>query len=217
MEIRDRKERRNRRKKALRVKKTIALILIIAVACGALIYALIRTGESDSTIRNNIVTGDNTSTRPDNIEPDIEDEEQGPESGARHEEPQDTSGELEDSGNNMDLSPIPADESEVDFVIKNYLNIYVSLINDTELEYYFLDNVVLRNSSFYETVTQEIDRLRQSGNTYELEDYYVNNIVRGITNSELNVEVSQIISGRTEKFIYSLYFDRNGVFIKERK
>lgn len=115
------------------------------------------------------------------------------------------------------LQPVKANDKLMDPFFENYLNIYVNLANDSELEFYYFDNVVLKSSNFYKALNDEIQKLRQTKIKYVLNDFKVENISKGESESELIVQVSQVINKKTEKYSYVVYFDKSGVFIKDRK
>jgi hypothetical protein len=113
--------------------------------------------------------------------------------------------------------PIKSNEKLIDPFMENYLNIYINLANDSELEFYYLDNVVEKNGKFSKILTEEIQKLRQAKVKYSLDDFKIESITKGGSDSELIVIVSQTINKKITKYTYTVYFDKTGVFIKDRK
>lgn len=113
--------------------------------------------------------------------------------------------------------PAKSNEKLIDPFFENYLNIYVNLANDSELEFYYLDNVVVKTSKFYKSLTDEIQKLRQAKIKYTLDDFKIESITKGENEAELTVQVSQTINKKVTKYTYTVYFDKAGVFIKDRK
>jgi hypothetical protein len=113
--------------------------------------------------------------------------------------------------------PVKANESYIDPFMENYLNIYINLVNNSNLEFYYLDSMVQKNGSYYKIITDEIQKLRDTNTKCTLDSFNVDNITKGSTDSELIANVTQTISGKTNKYKYTIYFDKAGVFIKDRK
>ena len=206
--------RRRRKNNSSPFNKTLSII-IFAIILGFAIYAGMKFGQSH--INNKAVTAYSDKTK---LEPEIKEQvkpETQPEQGKEEKKTETQPEENKVNQAPPAEQPIKANEKYVDPVLENFLNIYVNLASDNELEFYYLDNVVVKNSSFYKLLMAEILQLRQAEGKYSLDDFAISKIDKGTTENELLVQVTQVINQKTHSYIYTIYFDKQGVFIKDRK
>jgi hypothetical protein len=210
-------------KKKKRSNKLLSRVILFAAALilmfgtSEIVKRLLTEPEA---LPSKVYTSTNTIIDKPKVEPDVTDKQNKgavPEQGKADKKPESQPEQSKASQSPPAEQPLKANDKFVDPFMENYLNIYVNLANDTELEFYYLDNVVIKNSKFYKSLTEEIQKLRQAKIKYVLDDFKVEGITKGESESELVVQVSQVINKKTTKYIYVVYFDKNGVFIKDRK
>lgn len=85
-------------------------------------------------------------------------------------------------------------QAEIEDLIRNYRNIYVNLINDKELDFSFLDNVIDKNSSFHKFVTEDIENKRKENIKLQIENIYVGDLTEDTNGYKVQVKESIIIS-----------------------
>lgn len=219
-----------KRKQLINVIKfilAVVVVLVLGVGSAAVVSNLLTKRQ---TVTNNVsppqsstnkeLTNKSPTNKESKVEPEVVDKQKKetiPEQGKVDKKPESQPEQNKTSQAPAAQQPAKLNEKLVDPFIENYLNIYVNLSNDSELEFYYLDNMIVKNSIFYKTLTEEIQKLRQAKIKYVLDDFKVENIAKGENESELIVQVSQTINKKTTKYSYIIYFDKNGVFIKNRK
>jgi hypothetical protein len=207
--------RKDRRKKTKKINVSLLIIALLIGVISASIFIF------NSSLKGSIAVNTTSKNKiKAQIEPELADldingnkPEQGVEDKQSEIPPEEHSSVPQTKLNN----PIKATEGYIDFIIENYLNIYINLANDSELEFYYLDNLVSKEGSFYRSLEVELEKLRQSDVKYVLGDFMIENIFKGKDDSELTVQVLQTINTKTTRYSYTIYFDKSGVFISDRK
>jgi chemotaxis protein histidine kinase CheA len=196
---------------------TIIGALLLMFGTASIVNKLLTEPKSP---KHEIYTATNPSNDKAKVEPEVNEKQNKdnvPEQGKIDKKPDAPPEQAKSQQPSSIQQPVKSNDKIVDPFIENFLNIYVNLANDSELEFYYLDNVVMKNSNFYKTLSDEIQKLRQAKVKYVLDDFKVESITKGENESELIVQVSQIINKKATKYSYVVYFDKNGVFIKDRK
>lgn len=211
--------KRKRRSKVSWRKAALTIIgaLLLMFGTASIVNKLLTEPKSP---KNEIYTATNPSNDKAKVEPEVNEKQNKdnvPEQGKVDKKPDAPPEQAKSQQPSSIQQPVKSNDKIVDPFFENFLNIYVNLANDSELEFYYLDNVVMKNSNFYKTLSDEIQKLRQAKVKYVLDDFKVESITKGENESELIVQVSQIINKKATKYSYVVYFDKNGVFIKDRK
>ena len=210
--------RKNRRRNSKPSRSFKYIIILLCILVGITLYYSSRFLGNLNNRTDKIYTS--STGEKNKLEPQVVEKNQKeniPESGKEDKKSQIAPEENKEAQKPPADQPTKANESVVDPVLENFLNIYVSLASDSELDFYFLDNVVQKNSDFYKLISAEIEKLRQSKTKYKLEDFTIEKISKGEKDSELIVKVSQLINNTASRYDYTIYFDKSGVFIKNRR
>ncbi|MBK1813872.1 hypothetical protein JHL18_25020 [Clostridium sp. YIM B02505] len=98
-------------------------------------------------------------------------------------------------------------QAELDDLIRNYRNIYVNLVNDKELDFSFLDNVMDKNSAYYKSVIEDITNKRKANIKLQINNIDVGPLIEDSSIYKIQVNESILISnGKDEDYKSSGFY-----------
>jgi hypothetical protein len=90
-------------------------------------------------------------------------------------------------------------QAEVDDLIRNYRNIYINLVNDKELDFSFLDNVIDKSTPYYKGIIEDIENKRKANIKLQIEKMDVGDLMEDANGYKVKVEESILASNDKDK------------------